>query len=125
MTGEELHDAGALDDLPVGSQRCVQLGPTSVLICRTEAGVFALENRCSHAHRPLAGGRIREGNIHCPVHGARFRLDTGMPVRAPFLAPVQSYHVSVVDGRVLVAGRLPALGGVAPPGCSTSSALDR
>lgn len=49
-----------------------------VLLCREDGKVSAVINRCTHAAAPFApGGRVRRGAVMCPLHGARFRLDTG------------------------------------------------
>ena len=48
-----------------------------MLVCRFGGEFYAVENRCSHRNERLSGGRIRRGQIMCPVHGARFDLRTG------------------------------------------------
>lgn len=49
-----------------------------LLLCRDDGTLYALINRCPHAGAPLApDGRVRRGTVTCPLHGARFRLDSG------------------------------------------------
>lgn len=49
-----------------------------VLICREDGDVHAIINRCTHAASELApGGKVRRGSVMCPLHGARFKLDSG------------------------------------------------
>lgn len=49
-----------------------------VFITREEGRLHVLINRCTHAASMLAPeGRVRRGSVMCPLHGARFRLDTG------------------------------------------------
>lgn len=49
-----------------------------VLVCREDGMIHALINRCSHAAAQLAPeGRVRRGAVMCPLHGARFKLDSG------------------------------------------------
>ncbi|MBW8783851.1 MAG: Rieske 2Fe-2S domain-containing protein [Novosphingobium sp.] len=74
-----------------------------VLICRSGGVLYAVANRCSHAEEPLACGRIRRGWIACPVHGARFDLETGEPINPPATSPIATYPVREVDGWVEVA----------------------
>ena len=83
--------------LPIGQQRCVQFDATTVLLCRTESGIFAIENVCSHSEFPLFGGSVADGVITCPVHGAKFDLKTGISITNKRLSPVRTYAVEV-DG---------------------------
>lgn len=49
-----------------------------VFVSREEGRIHVLINRCSHAASALAPeGRVRRGSVMCPLHGARFKLDTG------------------------------------------------
>lgn len=49
-----------------------------IFLCREEGQIHAIINRCTHAASELApGGRVRRGSVMCPLHGARFKLDTG------------------------------------------------
>jgi len=95
-------DVLGLDEIPVGRQLCCTAGGKKILLIRTVEGVFAIENRCSHADFPLQGGEIKAGVIRCPVHGARFDLETGQPQQAGSIGPVATYAVELRDGRVLV-----------------------
>lgn len=81
----------------------VTLGGTEVLLCRSGGAVFAIANRCTHADEPLACGRIRNGWIACPAHGARFDLATGEVVGPPATEALRTFPVRVVDGVVEVA----------------------
>ena len=66
-------------------------------------GLYAIENRCSHADMPLACGRMRNGWIMCPTHGARFDLATGEALGLPASAPVATFAVRVVNGTIEIA----------------------
>jgi 3-phenylpropionate/trans-cinnamate dioxygenase ferredoxin subunit len=80
----------------------VKIGGRSLLICRSEGGLFAIENKCSHADSPLECGRIRRGWIACPAHGARFDLETGAALGSPAIVPIRTFALRVVDGWVEV-----------------------
>ena len=96
-----LHDVMAEENIPVGGQKVMRIGEYQLLFCRTESGVYAIENICPHAAQPLAGGRVNEDIIRCPSHGARFDLKTGAPVVGR-LDPVKTFPVTVSDGRIKV-----------------------
>lgn len=91
-----------LATFPIGKQRCVQFQSSSVLVCRTETDIFAIENRCPHAEFPLLGGAIKDGVIRCPTHGAKFNLRTGAPLTNRRLAPVKVFTVEVQDDWVIL-----------------------
>lgn len=85
-----------LSDLAPESNKAFTVDERSVLICRTSAGLYAVENRCTHMLSPLEGGKMRGVHLFCPKHGARFDLRTGVP-NALARTPIQTYPVSVTD----------------------------
>jgi 3-phenylpropionate/trans-cinnamate dioxygenase ferredoxin component len=89
-----------LDD---GATKPVDLGGTPVLLCRTQDRIYAVINKCSHAEEKLECGRMRRGWIACPVHGARFDLETGEPLNPPATQPIRTFEVRIVDGMIEVA----------------------
>lgn len=90
----------ALDDVPEGGNRAFPVGDRSVLLCRTSAGVFAVENMCSHAYALLEGGKVKGPHIFCPLHGMRFDLRTGIPNGQLTKKPLTCYPVTLEDGAV-------------------------
>lgn len=70
-----------------------------IVLARWNGEVFALEDCCSHEDFPLSEGEILEGEIECILHGARFDLRTGRPIRLPAVRPVRTFPVEVrADG---------------------------
>jgi 3-phenylpropionate/trans-cinnamate dioxygenase ferredoxin subunit len=96
MTDKTFFAAARLEDLPPGAKIVVEVGGISVLLCNTNDRIFAVRNLCSHAYETLECGRIRNGWISCPVHGARFDLETGAPINPPATMPIETYVVRVV-----------------------------
>lgn len=90
-------------DVPAGSIKVVDLDGQSILLCHSNGRLFAVANRCSHAEEPLACGRVRAGWIACPVHGARFDLETGRAMNPPAKAPIRTYQVRVEGERIEIA----------------------
>ncbi len=84
-----------LADLPLESNKAVKVEGRSVLLCRTAAGLFALENRCTHQLAALEGGRMRGVHLFCPKHGARFDMRTGATAGTLAKEPVQTFGVSI------------------------------
>lgn len=91
------------EDLPQGAVKAVEVAGRSVLLCNSEGRVFAVENRCSHAEQPLDCGRMRFGWIACPVHGARFDLETGEALKGPAVEPIDTFAVRIAGAMIEVA----------------------
>jgi 3-phenylpropionate/trans-cinnamate dioxygenase ferredoxin subunit len=88
--------------LQVGQQQCVKLGSVSVLVCRTESGIYAVENRCTHMDSSLRGGSIEGDAIRCPLHGIKFDLRTGEPLSMGQLPRIRTYEVTVGEDHVTI-----------------------
>src|SRR3546814_4282796 len=64
-------------DLPSGAKKPLVLDGKPVLLCNANGKLHAISNVCSHNEKPLERGRVGNGWIACPTHGARFDLATG------------------------------------------------
>lgn len=89
-----------LDDVPEGSNRAFTIDGKSVLVCRSSAGVFAIENMCSHAYALLEGGKVKGPHIFCPLHGVRFNLRDGTPNGTLTKKAITVYPTELIDGVV-------------------------
>jgi len=92
----------ALGDVPENGSRAFDVGGRSVLLCRSSAGVFAVENMCSHAFSLLEGGKVKGPHIFCPLHGIRFDLRTGKPNGTLTRRAIAVFAVVVEGDAVLV-----------------------
>ncbi len=91
-----------LADIPENGPRCFALQGVSVLIARTPAGIFAIENKCSHALQTLEGGKLKGFHIFCPAHGVRFDMRDGSPMGTLTKLPIPVWPTEVVDGVVYI-----------------------
>ncbi len=98
-------DICPLDELPPGSFRRVQWEDLDIGVFNCGGELLAMEDRCSHDHGILLEGPFdpEACTIECPRHGSLFDLRTGRPKTLPAYVPVETYAVSVLDGRVRVA----------------------
>lgn len=92
-----------VDEVPPGSKKLVEVNGAPILLCHTANGLFAVTNICSHADEALDCGRMRNGWIACPVHGARFDLATGAPINPPATLPIKTYEVRITGDTIEVA----------------------
>lgn len=84
-------------DLVDGSGVAVEVAGKSILLCRTRGRVFAVSNQCSHAGEKLERGCVRNGWVSCPLHGARFDLQTGRAMNPPAVRPIATYPTRISD----------------------------
>tara|TARA_Y100000766_G_scaffold276123_1_gene279950 strand:+ start:318 stop:617 length:300 start_codon:yes stop_codon:yes gene_type:complete len=75
---------------------------SNTLVVKSGNSFFALQNHCPHQGKPLEDGCIRNGEIICPYHGARFRIRDGEPLGPPALHSLVTYPVKVENGKVYV-----------------------
>jgi nitrite reductase/ring-hydroxylating ferredoxin subunit len=68
---------GALDMLPDGSMRELDVAGHAVLLLRVRGQCHAYQGRCPHQRGHLARGTLKDEVITCPVHGSKFSAVTG------------------------------------------------
>src|ERR1700741_1276167 len=92
-----------LAELSLGGVRSRTGDGRELVICHTRAGVFALDNICTHAHARLSEGRLRATRLVCPLHGASFDVRDGRVLGAPAETPLPTYAVRVAEATIEVA----------------------
>ncbi|QCP51791.1 Rieske 2Fe-2S domain-containing protein [Trinickia violacea] len=93
----------AASALAEGEGVAVEVNGRSILVCRSGGRLYAVSNRCTHAGSRLVGGKVCDGVITCPLHGAKFQLSTGECLfRKLNYAPLQTFAVREVDGQMEV-----------------------
>ena len=95
------------DNIPSREGRAVTVGDQEIAIFHLEDRYLTIGNKCPHKGGPLCDGIVSGTTVVCPLHGRRFDLETGMPVRASEPACVATFPTRVEDGIVYVdlAGR--------------------
>lgn len=90
-----------IGELSPGQMKRIELdekeAEEAVALINCEGQYFALGDTCSHEEASLSSGKVLEGVVECPKHGARFNLRSGAPVSLPAVRPVNTYPV-VVEG---------------------------
>ena len=95
-------DIGAADAVSESSPLAVEVDGVAVVVVRCGAGLYAVEDRCTHDGESLTGAQVEACQIICPRHGARFCLRTGEALTPPAYEPLRTYRVREEDGRVLL-----------------------
>lgn len=89
------------DEIAVGKVAVFERGDgLRVALCRTESGIYAIEDVCTHDGGPLDQGELIGCAIECPRHGARFDVRTGAVLALPAVRPVRSFEVRQENGMI-------------------------
>ena len=96
------HIVCRVDDLVEGKGESFVVQGQRVAVFKVDGEFFALEDRCSHANAPLAGGyvHVREKFVICPWCGAEFDLKTGGVLAPPACEDIQAYSL-LIEGSEL------------------------
>ncbi|MFB6890117.1 non-heme iron oxygenase ferredoxin subunit [Kitasatospora sp. NPDC056327] len=94
--------ACALSELAEDVPKRVDLNGVPVAVVRTDEGVFAINDICSHANVSLSEGEVEDCMIECWLHGSSFDLRSGKPSGLPATRPVPVYPVKIEGDDVLV-----------------------
>ncbi len=94
-----------LEELPPGAIKRVEWEDLEIMVVNCGGEILAMEDRCSHDNGDLAEGEVDPDRcaIECPRHGSVFDLRSGQPLNLPAYQPVETFEVTVEDGRVRVA----------------------
>ncbi|MGA2641308.1 MAG: non-heme iron oxygenase ferredoxin subunit [Spirochaetia bacterium] len=84
----------------------VTIDGVPVALFRTEEGIFALDDICSHEYSRLSEGDLWAGEVYCQKHGSRFNLRTGAVTGLPATKPVATWEVKVENGEIWIASRV-------------------
>lgn len=90
-------------ELSINSQLEFKHGDKDILVCRTDAGIFAIDRLCSHKQLPITGGKMTGNTIACPHHAGKFNLETGKNLAAPAFMPIKAYQVEVIENTIYIA----------------------
>ena len=96
----DFYEVAPLEDLPTGERLIIQIGDLDILLFNIAGEVFAIGNVCSHDGNPLDDGEVKDHEIICPRHGARFDIRNGKALALPAVQDTPSYPTKVVDGKI-------------------------
>lgn len=81
-----------------GQARSVRLDGQSILLCNDNGTIFAVQEMCTHRALSMARGRIKDGTIMCPHHGACFSLRDGSVQYGSGKGPLRTFPVKLSGG---------------------------
>jgi nitrite reductase/ring-hydroxylating ferredoxin subunit len=95
-------EIGKLSDIPVGAGRVYEAAGVRVLVTRPrENEIRAFEAKCTHQGGALTA--VENGEINCPIHGAKFDADSGEVIQGPAETSLRTFSIEVSeDGDTLL-----------------------
>jgi 3-phenylpropionate/trans-cinnamate dioxygenase ferredoxin component len=88
------------EDIPPGQCRAFDVDDRMIAVFNLDGEFHATDNICTHEYAELCDGMIIDGQIQCPMHGARFDIRTGAVTAPPAYEPLNTYPVRL-DGDTL------------------------
>ncbi len=88
-------------DFPEDGKLATKVNGWYVLVAKTDEGLFAVNDRCTHQAAILSSGRIRRGAVMCALHGARFEMETGRCIGGAY-KDLRTFPLRVENGVIEV-----------------------
>jgi 3-phenylpropionate/trans-cinnamate dioxygenase ferredoxin subunit len=88
--------------LPKDSVIYAEVDGKPVAVAFSRGKYYACQDTCTHEEASLSDGDVFDGIIECPLHGARFDLETGAVKSLPAVIPIPIYEVKVEGDDILV-----------------------
>ncbi len=98
---ETWHSLIAETEFPAEGKIATKIARWHVLVAKTEDGLFAVNDRCTHQAALISTGRIRRGAVMCPLHGARFEMASGRCIGGAY-KDLRTFPVRVEGGQIEV-----------------------
>ncbi len=92
-------------DLAEGQMMLAEIEGTRVVLARCPDGWAAFSDHCTHKGGPLSDGALVGCTVQCPWHGSQFDVHSGRVVNGPAEDKINTYDVSIHNGKVYVSPR--------------------
>jgi nitrite reductase/ring-hydroxylating ferredoxin subunit len=98
---ETWHTLIAEGEFPEEGKLATKVNGWYVLVAKTDEGLFAVNDRCTHQAAILSTGRIRRGAVMCALHGARFEMETGRCIGGTY-KNLRTFPLRIENGNIEV-----------------------
>jgi uncharacterized membrane protein/nitrite reductase/ring-hydroxylating ferredoxin subunit len=95
-------EVATIEELKVNNMKLLHVGNLRIVICRTEKGYAAFDDRCTHRGGSLAGGAMICSTVQCPWHGSQFDVQSGNVKAGPATENIKTYLVRESEGKVFI-----------------------
>jgi uncharacterized membrane protein/nitrite reductase/ring-hydroxylating ferredoxin subunit len=95
-------EVGTSAELKLNQMKLLKLNEMRVVLARSEKGVVAFEDRCSHRGGSLAGGSMICGTVQCPWHGSQFSVESGEVKAGPAKTGIKTFEIKERNGKLFL-----------------------
>jgi 3-phenylpropionate/trans-cinnamate dioxygenase ferredoxin subunit len=99
MTGQFVN-VGSLLEFEEGRLRRFIIDGRDIILVKHNGQIFALDDLCTHDGGNLSDGSIKDSDLVCPRHGARFDIKTGAPTGMPAVAGISTYEIKIENDQI-------------------------
>lgn len=92
-----------IKELIVDQMILVHTDGKRIVLARTEEGITAFDDSCTHKGGSLAGGMMACGTVMCPWHGSQFDVTDGSVQAGPAKKSIGVYDVEESDDKATIA----------------------
>ena len=96
------HVAARTEEVAEGEVLGVVVDGEPVALFKVGGEVYATSNVCTHEFALLSDGYVDGDCIECPLHQARFHIETGAVRAAPATEAIKTFPAKIDGGHVLV-----------------------
>jgi nitrite reductase/ring-hydroxylating ferredoxin subunit/uncharacterized membrane protein len=93
-------EIAATNELKVNHMKLIKIGNKRIVLGKSENGLFAFDDFCTHKGGSLAGGALICGTVQCPWHGSQFDIENGKVKAGPAKERIVTYKTKEKDGKV-------------------------
>lgn len=87
----------SVSDIPENGVRSFDHNNERIAVYNCNGQFYATDAICTHSYYDLGEGYVDpdDCSIECPLHGARFNIETGAVIALPAFGPLATYPVRV------------------------------
>lgn len=89
-------------EIAEGKGKCFDVEGKEIAIFQIDGAFHAIDDQCPHVGGSLSEGFVKNCEVECPWHGARFDLRTGAALSEPASEDVKRYEVRIVGEEIEV-----------------------
>jgi uncharacterized membrane protein/nitrite reductase/ring-hydroxylating ferredoxin subunit len=91
-----------IPDLELDQMVLLLVDNNRIVLSRTEKGLVAFDDHCTHRGGSLAGGMQICGTVQCPWHGSQFDVYTGEVKAGPAKEKILTYSFMESNGKIII-----------------------
>ena len=95
--GERRVELNCVSTLGMNQMKLFHINNKRIVVGRTETGLVAFEDFCTHRGGSLADGALICGTVQCPWHGSQFDVHDGTVKAGPAKKPIRTYTIEHID----------------------------